>query len=423
MADVAPDLTADLLAAFSSVKGMALSSPGFKIRCPLLTCFPEERVEPVNATPGPPETIERPASPPKRPRTDEPENEGGTEKRQKTEHAPSDNVNSDVGSTSWDISAMIQNALGSLDHQLNPQTTTVDDEATYNQLPEASEPRPTTANATANAAPTVTSSVNATSRKIEQRRMKFSSNPYYVMRTMSLPLLGSLVSLLSKLPGGVSGASSNIRDSQAVQILLALSQQSRQETLALIEDQESEYRKAYELLKKALEQARRIFSESSPLLFADDLEVSDSEDRETLRMSNLAVISSSILQGGDELLAECHENFATIFIPEDGELAENTTKLGLGLKIQAFLKSLRQADDNQKRSDTLDTYFPANTDDSANRILGDALTRAQERESLASSMRSRRQELLDAMLDDEKRGKAEKKPRLLESPLIWRQHG
>jgi hypothetical protein len=127
-------------------------------------------------------------------------------------------------------------------------------------------------------------------------------------------------------------------------------------------------------------------------------------------MSNLAAISSSILQGSDELLPECHENFATIFIPEDGELAENMASLGLSVKTQAFLKSLQQTNDNQSRSDTLDSYFPADADETISRILGDTPTRTQERESLASSIRTRRHELLDSILDDEKRRKRETLP-------------
>lgn len=71
---------------------------------------------------------------------------------------------------------MIQNALGSFDEQLN-QTHTEEDHGEVHGLPTYPEPpRP----------PVV--------KRIEQKRMTFASNPYYVMRTMSLPLLGSLVS-------------------------------------------------------------------------------------------------------------------------------------------------------------------------------------------------------------------------------------
>lgn len=149
-----------------------------------------------------------------------------------------------------------------------------------------------------------------------------------------------------------------------------------------------------------------MFSESTPLLFADDLEISDSEDRETLRMSNLAAISSSVLQGDDALLPECHENFAAVFIPEDGELAENTTDLCINLKTQIFLRSLREIDNSQGRSDALDTHFPANVDELVSRHIGDTPSRELARERLASGIRTRRQELLESILDDHKRGKS-----------------
>ena len=92
---------------------------------------------------------------------------------------------------------MIQNALGSLDDPLNESATARDDDSVdresatpiLQQLQQLQQSKPQ---------PQISPrprSQSAPARKIEQKRMKFSSNPYYVMRTMSLPLLGSLVSL------------------------------------------------------------------------------------------------------------------------------------------------------------------------------------------------------------------------------------
>ena len=83
----------------------------------------------------------------------------------------------DLSAANWDISAMIQNALGSFDQQLNQPHSDQNDGAGVESAPE----------------PTQQARQQAP-RKVEQSRMHFSSNPYYVMRTMSLPLLGSLVS-------------------------------------------------------------------------------------------------------------------------------------------------------------------------------------------------------------------------------------
>lgn len=196
MADVAPDLTADLLAAFSSLHGIlrpvaikSESAPPHDIAdLPPL----EDHVEATPKAAGP-DAIEPSASPSKRPRTTELEDEGCAEKRQRTEdHGQPENAGSNLSAPSWDVSAMIQNALGSFDHQLGGIDTT------YNSAPQTTQPQTPAgtgaATATGAAAPIVTPPTNSTARKVEQRRMKFSSNPYYVMRTMSLPLLGSLVS-------------------------------------------------------------------------------------------------------------------------------------------------------------------------------------------------------------------------------------
>lgn len=121
---------------------------------------------------------EPPSSPSKRQRTTEPEDEGGADKRQKIEHGSPGNVlDQALGSASWDISALIQDALGSLDQQLDHQPANVTDHGAIQDYTTQTN-----------------HAVPATTKKVEQKRMKFSSNPFYVTRTMSLPLLGSLVS-------------------------------------------------------------------------------------------------------------------------------------------------------------------------------------------------------------------------------------
>jgi hypothetical protein len=193
-------------------------------------------------------------------------------------------------------------------------------------------------------------------------------------------------------------------------MLLALCQQSREETLELMADEESEFRKAYDTLKTALGHARRIFSETSPLLFPDELDISDSEDRETIRMSNLAVISSNAIAGDGALLADAHENFPTIFTPEEGDFTKDLKPLYLALKTQALLSSLATAHTLQERSDVLDKFFPPNFDELSRQRHGDSLF--QNREELVSEVGIRRQVLLEAILDDEKRG------RLYDTPVL-----
>ncbi|KAL1883025.1 hypothetical protein VTK73DRAFT_100 [Phialemonium thermophilum] len=343
MADTAPDLAADLIAALSAV--------------------PDGKVASMSAAPQP--AVSQPsASPPKRARETEQHDDSSSSKRQKTGYSTPGREDQQATPASWDISAMIENALGSLDDQLPPAPT-----QNHTAPPKDSES-------------TVASQPRAvTPRKTEQKRMSFSSNPYYMMRTMSLPLLGSL----------------------AVQTLLALSQQSREETEALLADVGSEYRRAYDLLKSTMEHARRIFSDKSPVLSADELEISDSEDRETIRMANLAALSTSIFQGDDDLLPDGHDTFTSIFIPEDGDLTDAAATLCLSLKTQAFLRILKHAESRPGWSDALDKYFPTNADDAVKKQFGDSPFGVQERERLISGIKSLRQTLLESVVDESKR--------------------
>ncbi|KAH8906615.1 hypothetical protein BR93DRAFT_625778 [Coniochaeta sp. PMI_546] len=407
MADSDPDLAAQLLAAFSAPTEQkpepnsesaleqtsqeqssqdpvpqAHSQPEAAIQEPLpqdhvrQESLPQEtsQQEPSQQEPQQQEHLQRPATTPEPPpspqkrvrsqsRSPTTDNHGSVaEKRLKTDHHDLEHRDVDLSAANWDISAMIQNALGSFDEQLNhPQSG-------HNQVA-GDEP-----------APVISQTRPQAPRKVEQKRMKFSSNPYYVMRTMSLPLLGSL----------------------AIQTLLALSQQSREETVALMADEESEFRKAYDTLKTALGHARRIFSEGSPLLFADELDISDSEDRETIRMSNLAAISTSAFAGDGALLADAHDNFPTIFVPEEGDFIKDLKPLYLNFKTQAMLSSLTTAHNPQERSDVLDRFFPPNFDELLTQRHGDSLFQGN-REDLVSEVGTRRQALLESILDDEKR--------------------
>jgi hypothetical protein len=172
--------------------------------------------------------------------------------------------------------------------------------------------------------------------------------------------------------------------------------------LALISDQESEYRTAYDTLKSALDAARRIFSDTNPLLSPDELDISDSEDRETLRVSNLAAISTNAIAGDDSLLVDGHDQFFSIFIPDDGEFSKDLSGLYTNLKTQAMLSSLKNATNPQERSDVLDRFFPPDFDEVLKQRYGDTPFHSG-REELVAEIGRKRQELLESILDDEKR--------------------
>jgi hypothetical protein len=186
-----------------------------------------------------------------------------------------------------------------------------------------------------------------------------------------------------------------------VQLLLALAQQSREEITALLADQESEFRKALDILKHTFEQARKIFSESSPMLFPDDLEITDAEDRETIRLSNLATASTRIFGDGELPLAEIHDQFSGAFIPEDGEISETAANFLLGLKTQAFLEAMGQSEDTRASSESLERYFPAHFGESIG--LPSPMATSNETElKLAAAVKERRECLLKSIQGESK---------------------
>lgn len=295
---------------------------------------------------------------PKRARTPDDDGEARS-KRPKTEH--------DIGD--WDMEAMIQNALGSFDEQFNQEVVTAAEETLGRAVAEVSSENHF---ATAAASP---------ADKAEEKIMKASSNSLYVMRVMSLPVLGNL----------------------AVQILLRLSQQPRAETETLLGDAESEFARSYQILGDMFVPARKVFLDGSPLLNADELDITDSEDRETIRMANLATTSASVFGKNDVLLQDIHDSFLAIFVPEDSSFNEPLADLFVSFKTQAFLKDTAGHDrGTQHFSDAVEKYFSLTSAEEVSRQRngddvgdgeGDA-SFSQVDEALAARTKARRELLL-----------------------------
>ncbi|KAK4163013.1 hypothetical protein QBC43DRAFT_213965 [Cladorrhinum sp. PSN259] len=221
-------------------------------------------------------------------------------------------------------------------------------------------------------APVATSVANRVSNELEKtanKIIKASSNPIYIMRSMSLPVLGNV----------------------AVQLLVRLSQQSRAETEALLTDRNSDFRKAYDLLRDVFGPTKKIFSDS-PLLSADELEITDSEDRETVRMSNLAAIALSAFGANDILLKDVHDNFFTVFIPEEWEYKDSLTDLFLSIKTRLYWDS-QETEDGSSVMELLENLFPVNFDESLKQRTGDLLLNPEE-ERLVDQVRKRREQLI-----------------------------
>lgn len=259
-----------------------------------------------------------------------------------------------------DFEAMLNNALADLDQH----TREADGDIAMHGVKDL----PATMN------PSVPDPVNIEFEKAETKIMKTSSNSIYMMRSMSLPLLGNV----------------------AVQLLLRLSQQSRAETQALLADKESGFSKAYEALKDVFGPTRKIFS-LSPLLSPDELEITDSEDRETVRISNLAATAMSAFGANDVPLKDVHDSFFAIFVPEECEYKDSLTELLVSIKTRLFWDTQKQ-ENAPSPMELLEALFPIAFDESLKQRAGELLLNAEE-ERLVDRIRKRRDELVQSAGD------------------------
>ncbi|KAK3314702.1 telomere repeat binding factor-domain-containing protein [Apodospora peruviana] len=283
-------------------------------------------------------------------------------KRAKTDHTgdggqAADEPHDDIAG--FDMAAMLENALGSFDGHFGLHEAPTGTGNAHEVRPHSST--------TATPGP----------EKVENRFMKASSNSTYVMRSMSLPVLGNI----------------------AVQILLRLSQQSRADTELLLSDTDSEFRRAYDILRDIFGPARKVFSES-PLLFPDELDISDSEDRETIRMSNLAATAVSVFGTHEVALKDIHDSFFSIFVQEDAEIKEPLTDLLISLKTRLFIDALGEQTEGQQISELLDKIFAATMEESLKQRSGDVALNSDE-ERLVTMVNERREILARPGVDED----------------------
>ncbi|KAH6620749.1 telomere repeat binding factor-domain-containing protein, partial [Chaetomium sp. MPI-SDFR-AT-0129] len=293
---------------------------------------------------------------PKRPRSPDGTDESNI-KRQRTDQ-PSHGPDA-TGTQSIDFAALLNDALANFDQHTVPEDGDI-------AMPDIENTQP--------AEPETTATPEAD--KEESKIMKASSNPFYVMRSMSLPVLGNI----------------------AVQILLRLSQQSRAETDALLADTASEFRRSYDMLRDMFRETRKAFSDS-PLLSPDELDITDSEDRETIRMSNLAAAAASVFGAHDVAAHDVHEVFLSIFIPEDGEYKASVTDLFVSLKTRMLLDALNKTEPSQPLSQLLDSLFPVNFEEIVKQRSGEPVLNGDE-EVLVAKIRERREQLVKSAADD-----------------------
>ncbi|KAK3941692.1 telomere repeat binding factor-domain-containing protein, partial [Diplogelasinospora grovesii] len=288
----------------------------------------------------------------------------------------------------FNLQAMLQNALESYNSGATHAENAAVDHAHTNAEGEGKGEGDGSAHASSSA--TASPPPREREKMAEQQNvMKASSNSAYVLRSMSLPVLGNL----------------------AVQILLRISQQTRAETEALLhtepDSEPSEFRKAYDLLKNLFELARRAFSDKDcPLLFPDDLDISDSDDRETIRMANLATIGLGVKEVG---VTDVHDNLWSIFLQEDGEYKATLTALVVSLKTQALLESWEDGDgeaQQRRGSELLDRHFPVDFEETLKLRTGDFVLNSDEL-GLVKQVKQRRELILGCLGEEQPRTSVE----------------
>lgn len=149
-----------------------------------------------------------------------------------------------------------------------------------------------------------------------------------------------------------------------MQILLALFQQPSEVTDRQIRDVRTEGGKVYSALRSTFMAVLKLFTDATVFLSADDLDIHDPGDRETIQMANLASMCASFYGPGGPTMATAHDNFLKIMIPENGIITEDISDLYLDQKTQSFLAYANVMEDKEStRNSLMDKFFPLDLED------------------------------------------------------------
>lgn len=110
--------------------------------------------------------------------------------------------------------------------------------------------------------------------------------------------------------------------------------------------------------------ALKLFAESTHFLSADDLDIQNPGDRETIQMANLANMCASFYGPGGPTMATAHDYFLRIMVPVYGMITEDISMLYLDQKTQSFLAYANVMDDKEAtRASLMDKFFPTDLED------------------------------------------------------------
>lgn len=108
----------------------------------------------------------------------------------------------------------------------------------------------------------------------------------------------------------------------------------------------------------------KLFIDAPTFLSADDLDIKEPGDRETIQMANLASMCASFYGPGGPTMATAHDNFLKIMIPETGIITQEIAALYLDQKTQSFLAYANVMEDKEAtRNSLMEKFFPGDLED------------------------------------------------------------
>lgn len=171
-------------------------------------------------------------------------------------------------------------------------------------------------------------------------------------------------------------------------------------------DETSDAGKAYRALKSTFDQARTMFSDGSAILLADELDIKESEDWNTVRMANLATFCASVLGAGDVNMQEAHERFLLPSLYAHGVPSASLGKVYVSVKTQAFVQDLKEANAGEVDAvQLLSKYFPDDLEEELRERMDSSLQSALQVEEFLAQISTRKESIRNDLADEGRRGR------------------
>lgn len=145
----------------------------------------------------------------------------------------------------------------------------------------------------------------------------------------------------------------------AFDIIRTLSEQPLEDTLnkCTRDDAETDVAVEYASLTSFFYTLRKFFSESEPLLDSDQLGIAEPQDREIVRIANLATTCASLFGSLELEWSDLHDGFLSVFVARDQNVPPDVSSLLLESKTQMFLAFLEGAQDATREKFLDDLFF------------------------------------------------------------------